>query len=409
MPLRKNFMKQIILFLFALIIQAITVAQQVKTIPVALTNFIGSEPFFTNRNFTLVSDSIGFKGIPTDLKEYKIKQLQLRPSDDQLFILYGLTTSNQRLVLFDSDFDKDFSKEKPYLFDNDIRYNKTKERAVIDTTSAVEIIYPGALPFFVKLDLFNCCVTYQQPVDSLWHLFVQTDYHREGAFSIGHQQFRLAVSASNSPYFNMERVNFLLVPEGQSFPKESYKNQPYKSKQSAIVNQQEFLFDSLSPFGDTAWIQYNGYIEKAQGSRENLFALNIQAKTIDNLSFSLTALKGKYVLLDFWGTWCNPCIALIPRIKKLNKTYKSKGLNIVSIAYDKKDAYGKLLKMLKEKRMNWTNLYDDQDSKWSITEQYDINCFPTSILINPSGKIIFRSCGEEDFSALEKRIFDALK
>ena len=76
----------------------------------------------------------------------------------------------------------------------------------------------------------------------------------------------------------------------------------------------------------------------------------------------------------------------------------------MSIAYDDKNSYEKLLAMTKEKQMNWTHIFDNRDVKDNICDQYNIQCYPTSILIDTNGKIVFRACGEEDFARLEKLI-----
>ena len=344
-----------------------------------------------------------------DVSDFKIKELILRPNSEKLFILYGLTKANKRIIIFDSNFDRDFSKEKEYLFDFDITYDKQKEKAIVDTTSLTEIKFPNTPSIFVKPDIFNCCMNYGNSADSIWHVFVETSYHREGTFKIYSKRFKVALSGYYSPYYILNRTNFYLVSNKQLFKNQSNNNQPYQLKQSIFIEKQEFSIDSINKFGDTAWVIYRGYNQKPMGNRQGLFAQNIQTISLDKYAFNLHQLKGKYVLLDFWGTWCNPCIELIPRLKAINEKHKSKGLILVSIADDDKNSHEKLLAMIKEKQMNWTHIYDDRDVKDNICDEYDIECYPTSILIDANGKIIFRACGEENFAKLEKLIDKKLK
>ncbi len=221
----------------------------------------------------------------------------------------------------------------------------------------------------------------------------------------------MALSANNSPRFSMEQTSAFIAKSDENFEKQSNQIKPYRFKSTIALNNQLFFIDSLSRFGDTAWIVYKGYDVNAQGNRVGLYATNIQTKTTENKSFDLSKLKGNYVLLDFWGTWCNPCIALIPRLKKLNDTYKVKGFTLVSIAVDKKSDYPKLLKMIADKKMNWEHLYDDYENVISSISKnkYDVDCFPTSVLIDPEGKIIFRGCGDDDFNEVEKLLSSKLK
>ncbi len=176
-------------FLFVLVLvytQSSAISQINQTIVVPLTTVGGSEPFYPSQSPTRLSDSsLKFKGIPNGLKQYKIKERSLLQTTEKLYVLYGLNELGKRLILFDTNFDGDFSNEAPYLFDQDLHYDKSKAKAIEDTTRSVEIRLPNAPSIFIKPIIYNCCMTYQNPVDSIWHLFVMTNYHREGKFSAG--------------------------------------------------------------------------------------------------------------------------------------------------------------------------------------------------------------------------------
>jgi thiol-disulfide isomerase/thioredoxin len=396
--------------LFALILHSITSGQDLMRLQVPLKTVIGTAPFSSHHRSTdLSADSTGFTGMPPGLKDYKIKALSLRPSDDKLFIFYGISESGKRVIIFDSNFDKNFSKEKTYVYEYDIRYNKALEKAIIDTTSFVALNFPNSQPIFVKPNILNCCSSYMNRIDSIWHMYIETGYHREGVFNINDKIFRMVVSGELSPYFMRESTDFFLGSDNEVFQEQNDNNQPYKLKQTIFVENRDFSIDSVNKFGDTAWILYKGYNQKPIGNRKGLYAQNIKTRTLDKNEFNLHRLNGKYVLLDFWGTWCNPCIELIPKLKALNSRYMSKGLALVSIANENKDSYKSLITMTGDKQMNWTNIYDDRDLKNNICEQFDIECYPTSILIDKSGKIIFRACGEADFEQLEELLGRLLK
>lgn len=390
--------------LFALLLFSfLAVAQKTSMIAVPLLNKKGNEPFYSSRTLTLLSDTSGFAGIPSGLKEYKIKELTLRPSANKLFVLYGITAANERMIVFDTDFNKSFSGEKVYLFENDNRYDREKEKQVMDTTSEAGILLPGtSQPVFLKPSVYNCCARYKSPADSIWHLFVSTSYHREGKFTLNGQVFNLAISPSISPFYQGDRTTCLLSSHG--FEKESDANQPYRFQRPIFIGNREFSVDSIGYLGDTAWMAYRGRKDTVFGNRQGQYALPIQTNSIEGNRFDLQERKGKYVLLDFWGTWCNPCIELIPRIRNLHEKFKDKNFALVSIAFDKKEDYAKLTKMIDEKQMTWTNLFDAQGSMNAIAKLYDVNCFPTSLLIDPQGRIIIRGCGEDDFKKVEKKL-----
>lgn len=103
----------------------------------------------------------------------------------------------------------------------------------------------------------------------------------------------------------------------------------------------------------------------------------------EDVKLSDYAGKGKYVLVDFWATWCGPCIDVMPELAELHKKYAGKGLVLLSInVSDRREA---AVKKIDELDMNWAQMYVPQGVK-SI-ELYGENGIPTIILISPDGKI----------------------
>ena len=98
--------------------------------------------------------------------------------------------------------------------------------------------------------------------------------------------------------------------------------------------------------------------------------------------------KGKLVLIDFWATWCPPCIREIPHLREANKKYAEKGLVIVGVTLDesKNVPADKVSAFTKKKEMPWAQVYDDGTE---IAMAYEIQFIPTPFLIDgDTGKII---------------------
>ena len=100
---------------------------------------------------------------------------------------------------------------------------------------------------------------------------------------------------------------------------------------------------------------------------------------------STKSLRGKYVILDFWASWCRPCIAEFPDFKKLHKKYRNKNFEILSISVDKSSEAW--LKALKKQQLTWLQAIDDKNSQAS---NFAVSAYPTKFLIDPNGKIIMR-------------------
>lgn len=98
--------------------------------------------------------------------------------------------------------------------------------------------------------------------------------------------------------------------------------------------------------------------------------------------------EGKYVLLDFWASWCAPCREEMPNVKKAYDKYRGKGFTVVGISLDSKaDAWKKAIAEL---GMNWPQLSDLKGGKSPVVAVYGLQSIPYSVLINGDGKIVAR-------------------
>lgn len=99
--------------------------------------------------------------------------------------------------------------------------------------------------------------------------------------------------------------------------------------------------------------------------------------------------KGKYVLLEFWASWCGPCRADIPHLKEVYSLYHPAGFDVISVSMD--DDREKWLEAIKEEGMSWPQVSDLQAFKGDLSKLYNFNGIPTCLLIDPSGKIVTRN------------------
>lgn len=104
-------------------------------------------------------------------------------------------------------------------------------------------------------------------------------------------------------------------------------------------------------------------------------------------TMKLSSLKGKYVLIDFWASWCGPCRRENPNVVAAYKKYHDKGFEIYSVSLD--DNKQKWVQAIQQDGLIWNN-HVSELKKWNsqVAQEYGINAIPHSILINPEGKII---------------------
>ncbi len=113
-------------------------------------------------------------------------------------------------------------------------------------------------------------------------------------------------------------------------------------------------------------------------------------KDIKGNDFTLSSLRGKYVVLDFWGSWCGWCIKGMPEMKKYYEKYKGK-FEIVGIDCNDTDAKWKAA--VEKHQLPWLHVYNPREG--GIAEKYAIQGFPTKIVLDPNGKIVKTITGED--------------
>ena len=127
-------------------------------------------------------------------------------------------------------------------------------------------------------------------------------------------------------------------------------------------------------------------------------------KDLDGNPLSIASFKGKLVLIDFWATWCGPCIAELPNLLKTYEKHHDKGFEIIGISLDKDR--DKLTTFIKEKKMGWPQFFDGQGWQNSLAAKYGVMSIPATYLLDKEGKIIAAGLRGD---ALEKAVGDALQ
>lgn len=108
--------------------------------------------------------------------------------------------------------------------------------------------------------------------------------------------------------------------------------------------------------------------------------------SIDGQEVSLESLKGKYLYVDIWATWCGPCIQQIPAMKELENHFRGQNIEFVSISVDKDADKNKWKKMIQDKQMSGLQLFAGK--KGSFNKDYKVSTIPKFLIIGKEGEII---------------------
>ena len=122
----------------------------------------------------------------------------------------------------------------------------------------------------------------------------------------------------------------------------------------------------------------------------------------DGKKIKLSSLKGKYVLLDFWASWCGPCRKEVPALKKAYQAYKAKGFEIYSVSVDKDKKAWQLA--IKQDESPWIHVVEDKTATNPISNLYQVETIPRTFLLDKEGIIIEKNLRGEAISEKLKEV-----
>lgn len=135
----------------------------------------------------------------------------------------------------------------------------------------------------------------------------------------------------------------------------------------------------------------------------DLIDLKLKDATGTEVVLSEVVKSGKWVLVDFWATWCGPCRHEIPFLVEAYKEFAPKGLEIYGVTFDRPGSEAKWQEFTKENSMTWINVWgSDENGGWKAGKEYNVNSIPANFLYSPEGKLVAKNLRGEDI----KKILD---
>ncbi len=113
-------------------------------------------------------------------------------------------------------------------------------------------------------------------------------------------------------------------------------------------------------------------------------------------------LKGKVLVIDFWATWCGPCVAEVPKMKKIYATYKSKGVEFVGISLD--ESRSALTDFIKTKEMGWIHTFSGKGWKDPTARKYGVSGIPSIWIVGKDGKVFSSNARDNLKATIEKAL-----
>lgn len=235
-------------------------------------------------------------------------------------------------------------------------------------------------------------------LDSISHdnIFFRDFEYKLGKISIDSSSYFVYL---NSPVFEIKQVyskTKLLFTEAEKMLPVNYQYLNRKLGDTVWMDSHVFIPLHFTENGDSLVVRVeksdNNFFSFSQGAQiPNFRAKSVTGKSIDIYNYKASG----YLLLDFFGSWCMPCIENFPKLKKLNTKFSKYGFKIAGIAYETDSNFVALKKLLAKERVGWDVIVQSRPGSYELIEKARVHSFPTYMLISPTNKIIFTCSGDE--------------
>jgi peroxiredoxin len=156
-----------------------------------------------------------------------------------------------------------------------------------------------------------------------------------------------------------------------------------------------------SPYGQELQQQ----IERLQRTAIGALAPNFSLPDPNGKLVKLSDLRGQYVLVDFWASWCRPCRAENPNVAKAYATYQKQNFTVVSISLDNQAGRSAWLKAIQDDGLTWPQVSELRGFNTEVAQHYSISSIPQNFLLDPQGRIVAKNLRGEALSQKLAQVF----
>lgn len=167
------------------------------------------------------------------------------------------------------------------------------------------------------------------------------------------------------------------------------------------VAEVEPVFKSLSAKvrGTEVGVQFAKLIEAGRATSIGVIAPDFTQNDVNDKPVTLSSLRGKYVLIDFWASWCGPCREENPNVVATYNKFKDKGFTVLGVSLDQPGKKANWLAAIEKDGLAWTQVSDLKFWNNAVAELYGVRAIPQNFLVDPTGKIVAANLRGPDLQA----------
>jgi len=274
----------------------------------------------------------------------------------------------------------------------------------MDTFSNIKVIGSESHTEYIKLNS-----ALKPFIDKMDVLFTINREHRKNKDSLNIKKIEAEIDLVAKE--RNENIYAKYVRENPNSPLALYALRQYAGW-DIDPDKTEPLFDMLS-LATKQWpsaIELKELIEIAKKTGIGRIAMDFTQNDTLGKPITLSSFRGKYLLIDFWASWCGPCRVENPNVVRAFHKYKDKGFDILGVSLDRSWEKEKWIKAIHDDRLTWTQVSDLKFWNNEVAKQFGIKAIPQNLLLDPEGKIIAKNLrGDELDKRLEEFIIEGRK
>lgn len=281
------------------------------------------------------------------------------------------------------------SSQPPYSFEDAEIFQvpvfgmSDKESAPLSLPVTFEIFRNGIVQEIESYIRFNIREGFRMPGFEGVPLFYGYYQHLLGSFEFQGEVWEAALHNNfMSPVFGTEGDIVQVRRQGEAWSSE------IKPGQFADLNGEFWQFTDTAFDGSEILLRQMPAFAELRGTQIGLRALPFEQESVEGELISLDDELGNWVFLDFWGTWCGPCIAEMPYLIEAWRLFEGPGFQFIGIANDNRET---LARFSEEWGISWPQLISHGSESNALNELYGIRGWPTTMLLDPEGVIVQQS------------------